>query len=89
METKKKQFKKFNGKKEEPQVTWSTLTGVQRLELNKFHIFPVIKNQLIETEKLDLLTIRREFPGLYDDEAGTFICQSCGEGLFKTIEVQR
>ena len=46
METKKKQFKKFNGRKEKPRDTWSTLTGVQRLELNKLHLFPVIKSQL-------------------------------------------
>ena len=32
--------------KEEPRVTWSTLTGVQWLEMNKLHLFLVIKSQL-------------------------------------------
>ena len=46
MEAKKKEFKKFIGKKEEPTATGSTLNGVQRLELNELHLFPIIKSQL-------------------------------------------
>ena len=103
MESKKKQVKKFNGRKEEPSSTWSTLTGVQTLELNKLHLFPIIKSQLhdvltgefgeqadfiidqtaVEPDKLDMLTIRREFPGLSDEEARSLYVKAAEKAYLK------
>ena len=103
MELKKKQFKKINGKKQESTAAWSPLNGVQRLELNKLHLFPIIKSQLhdvltgefgeqadfvigqpaVEPDKPDMLTIRREFPGLSEDEARSLYVKAAEKAYLK------
>ena len=104
MELKKKQFKKINGKKQESTAAWSPLNGVQRLELNKLHLFLIIKSQLydvltgefgeqadfvigqpaVELDKPDMLTIRREFPGLTDVKSKNVVCESRRKSIPKT-----